>query len=424
MKSKRLEGSTNYLFLRSDLFSKLLLAIPFIVVVTLTGLNFPPIIDETAFHLPFVLRLRESLSNLRYTAQYNITTPPLPHILINLWGKIFGYSLPALRSLTAILSYIAILVFFKILKAKKSPVPLETTLALLFFPYILLNSFTIYTVNYGLSFGIFALYFYLKEPRTKKDALFASLFSTLASFSRQFYIAYPAGAILTEIYTTLKNKTPLKSRLVDIFILGLPILFLGLLFFAWKGFVSPGIKEHHPLHFSFAHLTFFFVLTGFYFSSSLLMDPPEKKWFACIIVPILLLPIFFVFPLRYVHGFELGAGEGIILRISNILTSHTSQVVGKGFLAILFLLGSAALTNSLRNFTQEKLFLTFSLFSLVAIELQTPYIWERLWTAGVPAMSIIYFSRPKKGLYFLRLWVIILMMLGGAYTGLKMQHKI
>lgn len=397
----------------------ILILLPFIVVVLATGLNFPPLVDEKAFHLKVVLGLRESWKAI-LPPQYNITSPPLPHILMFLWGKVFGYSLFSLRFLTMSLSIFGFILFYFLLKRQGSKCPLETTLLLLFFPYAFLNSFTIYTVNYGLGFGLITLWFYLKPNRNLKDLIFGAIFATLACLSRQFYLSYPAAMLIKQLIDIFSKKERLSEKYLELVALITPLLLSLFLFTLWRGFVSPEVAKFHPINFSLSHLVFFVIFLGFYFPVSLSINKNDFESKFDYLFPIFLLPFFFLFKPQYYHGFEVGKGEGIILRLSYV----ASKIIGRGadtiFLLFFFVLGVFVLAGVFRRIKEIDRFLLFALFFIVVIEAFTPYIWERLWVSSVPLLSLMLFAKAEKRLYFLRVWIIFEMLLAGGYAYLKM----
>ena len=80
-------------------------------------------------------------------------------------GKIFGFELWKLRFLTVLISYLGSLLFFRTCQDQKIPSPLLKTLILIFFPYIFLYSFTIYTIHFYPLLGnlLFAIFFEVRE---------------------------------------------------------------------------------------------------------------------------------------------------------------------------------------------------------------------------------------------------------------------
>ncbi len=397
--------------------------LPFILILVFIGLDFKPITDEAHFHLPVVLNLKGSVKAI-LPPEYNITSPPLPHILMFFWGRIFGYTFLALRALTLILSVVGFTFFYSLTKKLNSTNPLEATLALVFFPYIFLHSFTIYTINYGLAFGLIFLWFYFKKEEKNSNLIYASVFSTFAILSRQFYVAYPAGAILVELYKAIIAKRLRREQVNRILILLLPIMVLAAVFLYWGGFVSPSQSGAYKLHFSPVHITFFFIFVGFYFWVTLFVVPSKSTLRACTLVAISLLPLFFIFRPRYFHGFKSGMGEGIILRISEIISQKFSPILGTIFLFVFFIIGVIVIFRAILNFNMRNSFLFFALAVLVFIESSIPYVWERLWVSSFPVLVLLLFQNVEKRLYILRFWLIIEMCLAFLYAGLKMSGLI
>jgi hypothetical protein len=237
----------------------LILSLPFIGFTLFTRLSFQPIVDEHLFHLKAIGQIASSFPyfNLK---DYSSASGPLPYIFWVMIGKVIGFDLWKLRFVTVLISYLSSVLFLRTCQDEKIPFPLLKTLIFVFFPYIFLYSFTIYTMIFTLFWEIFSLRYFLKYGRSpsKGDLLWGGIGSLALVFSRQIDVALPAGILcFFLVENRLKKLTSLLACLV-------PIGGLLLLVIYWKGTTSPPFQARFPLSFKLTQFTLFLTVLGFY----------------------------------------------------------------------------------------------------------------------------------------------------------------
>ena len=266
----------------------LILSLPFIGFTLLTRLSFQPIVDEHLFHLKAIGQFASSFPffNLK---DYPSASGPLPYIFWVMMGKIIGFDLWKLRCLTVLISYLSSVLFFRTCRDEKLPFPLLKTLILIFFPYIFLYSFTIYTMNFTLFWEIFSLRYFLKyvESQSKGDLMWGSIGSLALVFSRQIDVALPVGILC--FFLVEKRLRKLASLLACL----VPIGGLLLLVIYWKGITPPPFQTAFPLSFKLTQLTLLLTVLGFYLQPIGLFEGRRLRgWpasFFLLLVPYLLI---------------------------------------------------------------------------------------------------------------------------------------
>lgn len=280
---------------RVDVLEKgyfLILLLPFILFWLITKLAFIPMTDEHLFHLPAINAFASSFPffNLK---DYPSASGPLPYILWTIFGKIFGFEIWKLRTFTMILSYLSSLIFFITLREQKKPSPLLTTLVLIFFPYIFLHSFTIYTSNLTLLWELFSLRYFLKyqDSKSNLDLLMGSVGSLALVFSRQLDVALPAGVLC---YFLLKKS---RRTALSVASAAAPIAGLLLLTILWNGITPPTFQSGFRPVLKPIHLTLVLTVVGFYFQPLGLYEAKQLKARSAFIL--LLIPFLLVFSVPY-----------------------------------------------------------------------------------------------------------------------------
>jgi len=224
----------------SPAIAALALALPLLAVVLATSLDFVPQTDEAKFHWDTAQQFGETLPAIPWR-DYHAATTPLPYLLWGVWGRLFGFGLPALRALTSLMSYAGVLAFYALARHRGHQWPLVESLLLLFSPYLFLNSFTIYTMNMGLLFAVLALRFYLGQDDRSGwiGLLWGSLAATAAIYCRQHYIFLPAGMGMWWAISQWRKRRIGWDDLWNLALIALPILLVLPLFLAWGGVTVP-----------------------------------------------------------------------------------------------------------------------------------------------------------------------------------------
>ena len=217
----------------------------YLIVIAAAGINLSAWGDEK--HFADVVRMFGNDLSFARMADYPEVTPPLVYVLYAVWGKLFGFSLPALRSLTLIFAFTGYLaahrIFFEQLKSA-----LPALLALVFVlvnPYAAGLSLFVFTDMQAFTFLMLGMLAYTK----KKPAAYA-LFISAALLCRQYSAFFPAAVGLISIvdYFQARNSAKLK------WLVSSAAAFIPLFGFmvVWKGIAPPAgmnlwVMENEPL---------------------------------------------------------------------------------------------------------------------------------------------------------------------------------
>lgn len=347
--------------------------------------------DEKKYHYPMVKKFEREFPKFDFKNNYSSATAPVPFIIIGTLGQIVPLNVYTLRIATLILSLLTLIVFYKILNHLGIPHKEEITLLLLFHPYYLTNSSVFYTPIWGMFFGLFSLYVYLKG-RTAVHYFLAGLLSALAVLSRQFYLFLPAAYFLFLIWQRVNKKNAVSFS--HFTVLMLPHLLPLAFFIYWGGIVSPDVRGHAAVTLKPMNMIFAIILVGFYFCWSLLYRCEFKRTHLLIIV---FVPLLFLFLPEWgvYHSGE--TISGLVMHLSDY-AGHFITFGNVAFLLIFFLLGLLIIMVRLTEFQDptgyDALFLfAIALFALImAVNLRSG---ERHFLAGLPFL-LIWLSRLFK----------------------------
>ena len=214
----------------------LLFVLPFLAVFSLTRFDFPLHGDEVTFY-PITQQFGAHLvPPIHLLRSYEQLQTPLMFWAFGLLGRVVGFDLWKLRAGVALLSYLTLLLFFRLCRAHchrtKPWLPIYTTAALALSPYYLGASFYYYTDIPCLFTLMVALTFYLSNrPLTGGVAAGAAV------LIRQFSVFLPAAYALAAIVKERPAWRDLKQAALII----LPFAMLLPLILLWEG-ISP--KNH------------------------------------------------------------------------------------------------------------------------------------------------------------------------------------
>ncbi len=372
----------------------LYLALPFLVIILFTGLNFQPIWDEGIFHIKGISQFRDSFPELDLK-DYHSATTPLFHIIFGIFSKIVGSEFWKLRLLNLIIGYLTACIFYQISRDLKNEHPFLNTLLFVFFPYYLILSSLVMTNILGMFFGLLGLKFFLKEY-SQMNLIISSLFSTLAVFTRQFWIFLPLGMLL---YFVFVYKTNILKELKKIAILSIPIIaFLPLIFY-WGGISPPGYEGKYHLAINFNQVIFFLLFIGVYFFPYIVVvNSPIRTKFLFIY---LFFPIIFFFQKRECLGIIC---EVLRLREDLYLI----------LLVILSLAGLAVIRSYILNNKYNIKLISFIL-AFLGVILLTPQTWERYYFIFVPLLILELFNNIERRTWLYYIWVAIMMIFSFKY---------
>lgn len=188
----------------------LLFVLPFFVTFLLTRFDYPIHGDEVSFYpitLQFGAHLLPPLGLLR---SYEQLQTPLMFWAFGLLGRVVGFDLWKLRAGVALLSYLTLLLFFRLCRAHcqgaKPWLSIYTTAALALSPYYLGASFYYYTDVPCLFALMVALMLYLSN-RPITGAVAAGL----AGLIRQFSLFLPGAYALSALVKARHSRMDLRQ---------------------------------------------------------------------------------------------------------------------------------------------------------------------------------------------------------------------
>ena len=211
----------------------LVFAFPFFVVFALTRFDYPPHGDEATFY-PITLQFGgHAFPPLQLLRSYEQLQTPFMFVVFGLVGRAVGFDLWKLRVGVAILSYLTLLLFFRLCRVRsdstKPWLSIYATTALALSPYYLGASFYYYTDIPCLFVMMVALTLYL-SGRPLGGAIAAGM----ALLTRQFSVFLPAAYALNSMRKERRAKIDLRQGAT----LMLPFAMLLPLILLWGG-ISP-----------------------------------------------------------------------------------------------------------------------------------------------------------------------------------------
>ncbi|CAG0949494.1 hypothetical protein METP3_00118 [Methanosarcinales archaeon] len=378
--------------MNNDIKIEILLALPFMLILILTGLNFNLAWDERD-HMKGIDQFKDSFPEFDLK-MYHAPTTPLYFIIFSLFAKTFGNEYWKLRLLNLIIGYLTIVIFFRISKDLKNQYPFLNTLFFLFFPYYLVLSSLVMTDILALFFGLLAIRFYLNDDSTK-NMLMGSMFSILAIYTRQFWLFLPAGMLL---YSIIRYKMDILKELKKIFILFIPIIAILPLILYWKGLSPPAWQEgRFYITNNFNQITSFLLLVGFYFIPFLIVVKHKfnKKFVFIYLILIAIYPI----SISYINECN-----GIICQVLTF-----NSYLYPFLLFILLFIGLTIILTYLSN-NEYNLKLISLILSYLGIILLTPWISERYLMVLVPLLILALFNKIERRIWVYYLWIIIMIL--------------
>lgn len=385
---------------KREILLRLIILMPFCVMLVVTGLNFRLIGDEGFYHLKVVEKFSSEwpFPDIR---DYPSASTPLPYLMLTAVGKIIGFEIWKLRLVTVLLTLLATNLFYDLCRRHKFPSPLLSALSLLFFPYVFFHGFTIYTVCFALFFEVLAMKYYLAESSTPKDLIKGGIAATLAIYCRQEYLALPAGMLLYELVSIPREKpfSTIKTRFLNWAILAMPVISIIPLLILWGGANPPAHQFEYYLTIVPHHLNFAPIFAGFYFLPLLL----DIRWmlnfkYAVLIVILALSPVFIFFPLTFEEWFtQTASAAGIIPHGMDLIRQNLGDTIGVLVKILLWAIGIifivAKFAHKEWDPMEKKLFSILSAFLGLAI--LTPYLADRYYMFAVAPLVLIL-HRPQR----------------------------
>ncbi len=371
-------------------------------MVLLTNLDFRLIGDEGRYHLRAIdIFATENL--LEAVADYPSASTPLPYVLWAGFGRVFGFEVWKLRLLNALVTYAAAVLFYRLAKRQGLPYPLVCAGFLLLTPYVFFHGFTVYTVSFGLLFGVWALHYYLLEPSRESDLFRGGVLATLAVYSRQYYLFLPVGMLLCELGNTDWSDLvgTIRRRYKRWVLLTIPLVAFAPLALYWHGLTPPQLQQGHFVVLVLQHLNFLPVFVGFYFLPALFDSRTLELWknrrMAFLTIAILL-PVFIGFPIVHLEtAAEVGAGGGIIPHGFDIVAEKAGRPIAAVGWFGLWLLGVWIILAEIssRPWSRAKSTLVGMMTAFMLLVMMTPYVFERYYTATIPLLILLLYRSAR-----------------------------
>lgn len=408
-----------------DIPAFLLLLLPFAIMAAVTKFSFRLVGDEGVFSL----RVIESFASTwprPNLADYGVTSTPLAYLLLTGWGKIVGFEIWKLRSLTAGATFLAAYMFYKLCKGQGLAYPLLSAFSFLLFPYVFFLGFTVYPENFALLFGVGALYCYLMSGGAAGRMIAGSVLATLAIYCRQSYIVLPATILGVDLFRRIRRGSAPSGQwsYSRALILAIPILMFIPFYVIWGGATPPMTRTANAPDWFLAvtptHVNYILMFVGLYFAPMLLRSQTvalfrrgRYVWF----VALGLLAVYIAFPVRLddVGGQSLVAG--IVIHGVDLLGRLTWSGVGATAKLALWGIGLLIVLGEWldRPWPEKKTWLVGMALSYIALMVVTPFVYERYYEILVPLLILIL-HRTFHSRRVLGWWVAVQVVLAGGFT--------
>ena len=389
----------------------LLLLLPFVVVVLLTGLNHPFDFDEGDYHIPVIMNFVETLPTPDLV-NYNSATTPLMHLTLASWGSLVGVEPWKLRLPVLLAGMLSVVVFYFTVRERGDPHPPLLTAYFIAYPYVFWLSFLVMTEVFSLLFGLLALRHFLHRPTRRRDLLLFALWASLAILSRQQWLFLPVGAGL---YWLWQDRNLRRAAWAAV-----PLLAFLPFFLLWGGMAPPlNFATSHEITLNLVQIPHLLIAVGFYFAIALFTAPIDWKKLA--LVALILLPFFLVAPqiealpeswsiLPMQREFA-----GSMARMSALIARFLpAALLYLGYL-MLFVLGGVILAQAwLRRHADEAIALWFLVGAFLLSLLAVAQAWERYLLPIIPVLILMLYAyqRPRRWLTFVWLPVQWLLLAG------------
>ena len=267
----------------------------YLVILAIVGLNRPAWGDEAHF-VQTVQQFGQGIT-LDVLRSYGEMSTPFPFVMYALWGRLFGFSLPALRTLSLAIALITAGLFwwlcYKIFREAFSTS--ICTIFLFINPYMI--GFSIFVFPDMVTILCLVLGMLAMLDDRPVALCLACAFGLL---SRQYFIFFPLAVFFYTLYNHFRRGgNPIKT-ITAIALSVLPTLWL---FWLWKG-VSPqnnlgGIYLGYAFTFHPTALILYIILLGAYLSPLVLIR--WRKYYLSppiMVIAVIASLTYFVFPLK------------------------------------------------------------------------------------------------------------------------------
>jgi hypothetical protein len=220
----------------------------------------------------------------------------------------------------------------------------------------------------------------------------------------------------------------LRTRSLNWFLLAAPLMLILPLFILWGGTNPPQQQTISYLTIVPQHLNFILTFVGFYFLPALLNENFLKlrnSKMIVLIVFIILMPLFILFPLKYSEELtKAEVGTGIIPHGIDLISQYLGSTVGAFVKVLLWAIGIllivAEVVSDKWDSVRMKLFAVLAAF--IGLITLTPYIAERYYMLTfAPLILIFYKSQRDRRIYLF--WLVFLILLSAGFSYWEIHLK-
>lgn len=258
-------GPESQSFLHNKILPYIVLALIFLILVV--PLIHKPEIDiydardEDSFHFPTVRDFWDDFPAFDLT-NYRSATTPLYHIVLALAAQILGLAVVPLRLISAVISLICLLFFYRYLSTRGDNLAALVFAALLLFsPYFIGPAIRLSTDNAALLLAILTIYTMDTMPPITRNFWLTNFLTLVTVLTRQIY-AWLLGVYAIFHLWRSKLRGPKLLRMI------LPMLLpgggLAYFVFLWKGLTPPLFAGHFSYGLNWDVPVYIVSLIGFY----------------------------------------------------------------------------------------------------------------------------------------------------------------
>ncbi|MDE2594338.1 MAG: glycosyltransferase family 39 protein [Burkholderiales bacterium] len=339
--------------------------------------------DEVDFHWPTILQMAKQWPAISL-ADYSSATTPLFHLLFAGLGKLVGFELYKLRACNVIISFMAVVVWYRLWRIQFGLSPASAGVLSLFFllsPYFFGISFLLLTDNLAWLFCLLTLQQFVVARQNGRLAswLGACLCLSLALLTRQsmFWL----GAVGLVLVLQPMAATPRGMR---IGLLALAVAPLAWLVWLWGGLVPPSFQQAHEARsllnlravgFSLALLGLYVPLLAFDRVTNALARLDQYAWLSLVagLIYLLALPV----------G-SLPSDDGLIWRVSRSAPSLLGSSV---VFWLLIPAGCVALTLLVRD--NWRSLGVIALFGFMLTSMASGLLYQKYFDPFIPLFVLL-----------------------------------
>ena len=341
-----------------------------------------------------VIKLFDSELSVELLRTYNsepASPAPLFFLVYAGWGRLFGFSYPAFRTLSLLLTLLAMLCVWLFLRKRRGDEPRDFFPVLLFlFPYIFCMGFSVMAEPLTLLFTIVGLCCYIYGLKQKSNfALFLGSVAIVAALYVRIHAVFACAALII-ILLLQKDRSLLKWLLAILPILGrLPLVLLqGGLTVSRAAFTAT--KPEFGLCLS--HINFFFVWFGYMFFPLLWWARTRRQ--INLLAVLVLIPFYFLLCPDFLGTEHGGALRTIFLKLG------TEPGWVKWVLLPAWIIGCYMTIELIQRILSDKditeVFLCTCIVMFMAQLIFSTAAFERYYQLAVPAIVLLGVKRTTR----------------------------